>query len=224
MGVLCIILYNISTASHTNRWRALRDCKEFSMLKRHPYNSCQNYPKLIYFSLVFHRFSLYKSSTRFPFKAPTLWKACPNQAQVLFSGNCMLRGLCLGAMRNAWMKHAMTSSWVIAPAPVACMTFFTRKVNDGKRLGPSWNCWHANAYPIIFCDTMWNFYRLHTRPHSALNGFRQPQPTKQQTNHHESQHLSRWPLNSITVKPQQVPNAECRGKLRGKKQEYIREL
>ena len=29
-------VYNISAPSHISRWHAFRDCKEFSMLKRHP--------------------------------------------------------------------------------------------------------------------------------------------------------------------------------------------
>jgi hypothetical protein len=29
-------VYNISTPSHRSWWHAFRDCKEFSMLKRHP--------------------------------------------------------------------------------------------------------------------------------------------------------------------------------------------
>lgn len=77
---------------------------------------------------------------------------------------------------------------------------------------------------------MWNFNRLqHARIH-VLNGFRLPQPTKQQTNPHESQNLlsshSRllrklrdtltfMHCETIAVWPQ------CRGKLRGGKQTRI---
>ena len=54
------------------------------------------------------------------------------------------------------------------------------------------------------CATMWNFNILYTHDIHALDGFRQPPPTKQQTNPHESQNLSGWPRNSTTVKPLQV--------------------
>ena len=168
--------------------------------------SCQNCP------LVFHRFSLifllvFHSKLRLP------GKPVQNQAQVFFSGNCMLLGLCLGAMCNAWMKHAMTSSWVIAPPPVACMTWLSGKVNPSVQVGIvhvqrilyHWrkvipqrtNC----ADFVIRSETLIDYIHAHIR---ALIGFRQPQPTEQQTDPHESQNLSLWPRNSITVKPLQV--------------------
>ena len=125
----------------------------------------------------------------------------------------MLLGLCLGAMCNAWMKHAMTSSWVIAPAPVACMTCLSAKVNPSVQVGIvqlqrilyHWrkvipqrtNC----ADSVIRSETLIDYIHAHMR---ALIGFRQPQPTEQQTDPHESQNLLRWPRNSITVKLQQV--------------------
>ena len=108
----------------------------------------------------------------------------------------MLLGLCLGAMCNAWMKHAMTSSWVIAPAPVACMTCLSGKVNPSVQVGIvqlqrilyHWrkvipqrtNC----ADSVIRSETLIDYIHAHMR---ALIGFRQPQPTEQQTDPHESQ-------------------------------------
>ena len=120
----------------------------------------------------------------------------------------MLLGLRLGAMCNAWMKHAMTSSWVIAPAPVACMTWLSGKVNPSVQVGIvhvrthilSLTQGHTTTNQLCwFCDTKWNFNRLHTRPHSCS------QPTEQQTDPHESQNLSLWPRNSISL-----PSSHCR--------------
>ena len=84
-------------------------------------------------------------------------------------------------MCNAWMKHAMTSSWVIAPAPVACMTCLSGNlfVRKSQPFSPSWNCptathtlsltqGHTTTNQLCwFCDTKWNFNRLHTRPHAC---------------------------------------------------------
>ena len=95
----------------------------------------------------------------------------------------MLLGLCLGAMCIAWMKHAMTSSWAIAPAPVACMTWLSGRANPSVQVGivhvqrilyhwrkviPQQTTKSAQLDQLCwFCDTKWNFNRLHTRPHSC---------------------------------------------------------
>ena len=141
----------------------------------------------------------------------------------------MLLDLCLGAMCNVWMKHAMTSSWVIAPAPVACMTWLSGKVNPSVQVGIvhvqrilyHWrkvipqrtNCadfviqrnFNYQSFTLYHkISTVGKFNRLHARPHSCSHWISTAQPTEQQTDPHESQNLSLWPRNSITVKPLQV--------------------
>ena len=53
-------------------------------------------------------------------------------------------------------------------------------------------------------STVGKFNRLHRRPHSRSHWISTAQATEQQTDPYESQNLSLWPRNSITVKSLQV--------------------
>ena len=66
-----------------------------------------------------------------------LMHGCPSYSlhKSFSQGTVCCYRLCLDAVCNAWMKHAMTRSWVIAPAPVACMTCLSGKVNFSVQVG-----------------------------------------------------------------------------------------
>ena len=121
----------------------------------------------------------------------------------------------------AWALRTM-SEWNILWPALGSLLLHPLHVHDlivrkNQPFNPNWNCprcerilYHwRKVIPqrtncadfVILCETLIDCIHAHIH---ALNGFRQLQPTEQQTDPHESQNLSRWPWSSITLKPQQV--------------------
>ena len=147
-----------------------------------------------------------KCSSSFPFKAPTPRKACPKSSTSLFLRDLYVAWSVLGRYVQRLNETCYDQLLGHCSCTVACMTWLSGKgIVHVQRILYHWrkvipqrtNC----ADFVIRCETLIDYMHAHIE---ALNGFRQPQPTKQQTNPHESQNLSWWPWSSITVKPQQV--------------------
>ena len=115
-----------------------------------------------------------KCSSSFPFKAPTPRKACPKSSTSLFLRDLYVAWSVLG-------RYVQRLKWNML-WPALGSLLLHRCVHDlivrkSQPFSPSWNCprathtlsltqGHTTTNQLCwFCDTVWNFNRLHARPY-----------------------------------------------------------